>query len=43
MFSGVERENGKAFLILVKDRTANTLMVVLRDWIEPGAAVISDC
>jgi hypothetical protein len=26
-----------------KDRTADTLMTIIRDWIEPGATVISDC
>jgi transposase-like protein len=43
VFGGVERESGKTFLVPVKDRTADTLMTVIRDWIEPGTTVISDC
>jgi hypothetical protein len=27
----------------VPDRTADTLVAIIRDWIEPGTAVISDC
>jgi hypothetical protein len=41
--SGVERESGKTFLVPVPDRTADTLMVVVSAWIEPGTTVISDC
>ena len=40
---GVERESGKTFLVPVPHRTADTLMAVLRDWIEPGTTVINDC
>jgi hypothetical protein len=43
VFGGVERENGNAFLILLYATTANTLTAVLRDWIDTGTAVISDC
>ena len=43
VFGGVERESGKIFLVPVQDRTANTLMAVISDWIEPGTTVISDC
>ena len=43
VFGGVERESGKTFLVPVSDSTANTLMAVLRDWIEPGITVVSDC
>jgi transposase-like protein len=42
VFGGVERESGATFLVPVKDRTADTLMAVLRDWVEPGTRVISD-
>jgi hypothetical protein len=34
-FGGVEREARKIFLSFL-DRTADTLMAVLREWIEPG-------
>jgi len=43
VFGGVERESGKTFLVPVQDRTADTLMTVISDWIEPGTTIISDC
>jgi len=43
VFGGVERESGKTFLVPVQDRTPDTLMTVISDWIEPGTTVISDC
>jgi transposase-like protein len=42
VFGGVERESGETFLVPVPDRTADTLMTVIRDWIEPCTTVISD-
>jgi hypothetical protein len=33
----------KTFLVPVPDRTTETLMAVLRDWIEPGITVICNC
>jgi transposase-like protein len=43
VFGGVERESGETFLVPVKDRTANTLMAIIHDWIEPGTTIICDC
>jgi hypothetical protein len=43
VFGDVERGSGETFLIPVKDRTADTLMAIICDWIEPGTTVISDC
>ena len=43
VFGGVERGSGRTFLVPVRDRTADTLMAVIRAWIEPGTTVISDC
>jgi transposase-like protein len=43
VFGGVERESGKTFLLPVQDRTADTLMTIIRDWIEPGTTVIIEC
>jgi hypothetical protein len=43
VFGGVGREVGKTFLVPVTDRTANTLIVVYCDWIEPSTTVISNC
>jgi transposase-like protein len=42
-FGGVERESGKTFRVPVPDRTADTLMAVISDRIEPSTTVISDC
>jgi transposase-like protein len=43
VFGGVERESGRTFLVPVRDRTADTLMAIIRDWIGPGTTAISDC
>jgi transposase-like protein len=43
VFSGVEPESGKTFLFPVPERTSDTLMAVLLDWIEPDTTVINDC
>jgi len=42
VFGGVERESGRTFLVPVMDRTADTLVAIIRDWIEPGTTVITD-
>jgi hypothetical protein len=41
LFSGVERTSGKTFLIPAQDRTVDTLVIVISDWIEPDTMVIS--
>ena len=43
VFGGVERESGRTFLVPVPDRNADTLVAIIRDSIEPGTTVISDC
>jgi len=43
VFGGVERRSGRTFLVPVPDRTADTLTATIREWIEPGTTVISDC
>jgi len=43
VFGGVERESGRTFLVPVPDRTTDTLVAIIRDWIEPGTTAISDC
>ena len=42
VFGGVERESGETFLVPVPDRTADTLMTIIRDWIKPSSTAISD-
>jgi hypothetical protein len=43
VFGGVERESGRTFRVPVPDRTANTLVNLIRAWVEPGTTLISDC
>jgi transposase-like protein len=43
VFGGVERDSGRTFFVPVPDRSAETLVAIIRDWIEPGTTVISDC
>jgi len=43
VFGGVERGSGRTFLVPVPDRTADTLTALIREWIEPGTTVVSDC
>jgi hypothetical protein len=43
VFGGVEHECGKTFLVLVPDRTADTMKAVIDACIEPGTTDISDC
>ena len=43
VFGGVQRESGRTCLVPVRDRTADTLVAIIRDWIEPGTTVVSDC
>ena len=43
VFGGVERDSHKCFLEPVEDRTAETLIQLIKDWILPGTTIISDC
>ncbi|CAI6355836.1 unnamed protein product [Macrosiphum euphorbiae] len=43
VFGGYERETGNCFMIPVENRTAETLLVIIKDWIKPGTTIISDC
>jgi hypothetical protein len=43
VFDGVERGAGRTFHASVPDRTADTLTALMREWIETGTTVISDC
>ena len=42
VFGGVERDSGRTFLVPVPDRTADTLVAIIHDWVEPGTTVTSD-
>ena len=43
VFGGVERDTGKCFLVKVQDRSATTLIALIKEWIKPGSIIISDC
>jgi len=43
VFGGVERGTGRTFLVAVHDRSAKTLIGLIKQWILPGTTIISDC
>lgn len=43
IFGGFERETKKLFVECVADRSASTLLTVIKKWIKPGTTIISDC
>jgi transposase-like protein len=43
VFGDVDRVSERLFLVPVPDRTADTLAAIIRDQIEPGTTVTSDC
>ena len=43
VFGGVERHTGKCFLVVVPNRSATTLLAVIKEWVKPGTIIISDC
>ena len=43
VFGGLCRETRACFMVAVEDRTATTLLEVIREKIAPGSNIISDC
>lgn len=44
IFGGIERgNNAKLFMVLVPDRTSATLIPLIKNYIEEGTTIISDC
>lgn len=43
VFGGFERGSKKLFLVPVPDRTKETLVACIHDWILPGTHIVSDC
>ena len=45
VFGGIERgsEPPKCFFVTVSDRTAATLIPIIKQWIVPGTKILSDC
>lgn len=43
VFGGIERESKKCFFEVVEDRSANTLIPIIKKFVEPGTIILSDC
>jgi len=43
IFGGYERELKKIFIVLVEDRTEETLLACIKEWILPRITIVSDC
>jgi transposase-like protein len=43
VFEGIERDSSKCFLVPVPDRKKETLIALIKEWIEPGTIIYSDC
>lgn len=43
VFGGIERESKKCFFEVVEDRSAATLIPIIKKYIKPGTIILSDC
>ncbi|GFX30957.1 DDE_Tnp_IS1595 domain-containing protein [Trichonephila clavipes] len=43
VFGGVERGTDKMFLVAAHNRTKETVMALIQEWIKPGTTIYSDC
>ena len=43
VFWGIERETKRCFFTTVADRTRETLLEIIKNNIQPGTTIISDC
>ena len=43
VFGGIEEDSRRCFLVAVEDRSEATLLPIIKDWIEPGTLIVSDC
>jgi transposase-like protein len=43
VFGGVQRGSGRTFLETVNDRSADTIIELIKKWIRPGTTVVTDC
>ena len=43
VFGGIEEDSRKCFIATVEDRTEETLLNLIKGWIEPGTTIVSDC
>ncbi|XP_066253403.1 uncharacterized protein [Euwallacea similis] len=43
IFGGFERDTKRVFLVPVENRTSQTLLQIIKEWIPPGTTIVSDC
>ena len=43
VFGGIEEDSKRSFLVALEDRSKATLLPIIKDWIEPGTLIVSDC
>ena len=43
IFGGIERSTNRLFIEPVCNRSADTLVNVIKKWIKPGTTIMSDC
>jgi len=43
VFGGYERGTGRIFMVPVEDRSTDTLLQIIKEWIKPGTTIFSDC
>ena len=43
VFGGIEEDSRKCFLVAVEKRDEQTLLPIIKKWIEPGTIIVSDC
>ena len=43
VFGGIEEDFRKCFIATVEDRSEATLLEIIKEWIEPGTTIVSDC
>ena len=44
VFGGIEQDSRKCFILTVEDRSEETLLPIIKEWIAPGTLIIiSDC
>lgn len=43
VFGGIEEDSRRCFMVPVEDRSEATLVPIIKQWIEPGTLIVSDC
>ena len=43
VFGGIEQESKKCFFEIVEDRSAATLIPIIKRYVKPGSVILSDC